>query len=93
MYTADKQTRVPLAMYPNVPSSLLNWVQTILQPRRRSLSRRDGRVDDLKVDPFTITEAGQIVPLDARLLTTETDLKKRHLMLLFTIAKIAVAGI
>lgn len=77
VYPADKQTGVGLTTYPELPNpypeiSLAEFATKTSFP----ISFATEWTATLKVDSFTVTEAGQTAPLDARLIVADNDPQK-----------------
>lgn len=77
VYPADKQTGVGLSTYPELPSPYPELTANEFMTKSSfPINVVSEETTTLKVDSFTITEAGQSTPLDARLLTADTDPQK-----------------
>ncbi|KLU38465.2 hypothetical protein AB595_00950 [Massilia sp. WF1] len=76
-YPADKQTGVPLSMVAEVPTPFADVVGNDFAIKTSyPIDVASEESTTLKVESFTMTEAGQTVALDARLLTADNDPSK-----------------
>jgi uncharacterized protein YkwD len=77
MYPADMQTGVGLSTYPELPNPYPDLSANDFATKSSfPVNVVSEESTTLKVNSFTITEAGQSGPLDARLLTSDTDPNK-----------------
>jgi uncharacterized protein YkwD len=77
VYPADKQANVGLSTYPELPSPYPELSANDFATKSSfPVTVVTEESTTLKADSFTVTEAGQTAPLDARLLTADNDPNK-----------------